>query len=86
MDELAHRVAIGVAAVCVVLDPGLVVLGGTVGAAGGAELAARVAAEVPRICLARPAVVPTSVPGEPVLRGAMQAALAQARAALLEFR
>jgi hypothetical protein len=27
--------------------------------------------------------VPTSVPGEPVLRGAMQAAVAQARAALL---
>jgi predicted NBD/HSP70 family sugar kinase len=82
-DELAHRVAIGVAAVCVVLDPGLVVLGGTVGKAGGAELATRVAAEVPRLCLARPAVVPTSVPGEPVLLGAMQAALAQARAGLL---
>jgi predicted NBD/HSP70 family sugar kinase len=83
MEELAHRVSIGVAAVCVVLDPGLVVLGGTVGRAGGPELAARVAAEIPRLCLARPAVVPTSVPGEPVLRGAMQAALAQARAALL---
>jgi predicted NBD/HSP70 family sugar kinase len=83
MDELAHRVSIGVAAVCVVLDPGLVVLGGTVGKVGGAELAARVEAEVPRLCLARPAVVPTSLPGEPVLHGAMQAALAQARAGLL---
>jgi predicted NBD/HSP70 family sugar kinase len=82
-DELAHRVSIGVAAVCVVLDPGLVVLGGTVGEAGGTELANRVAAEVPRLCLARPTVVPTSVPGEPVLLGAMQAALAQARSALL---
>ncbi len=82
-DELAHRVSIGVAAVCVVLDPGLVVLGGPVGRAGGAELAARVAAEVPRICLARPTVVPTTVTGEPVLAGAMQAALAQARAGLL---
>ena len=41
------------------------------------------AAEVPRLCLARPTVVPTSVPGEPVLLGAMQAALAQARAGLL---
>jgi hypothetical protein len=71
-----------VAAVCSVLDPGLVVLGGTVGEAGAGELAARVAAEIPRLCLARPAVLPTSVPGEPVLRGAMQAALAQARAAL----
>jgi predicted NBD/HSP70 family sugar kinase len=83
LDEFAHRVAIGVAAVCVVLDPGLVVLGGTVGHAGGAELAARVAAEVPQLCLARPSVVPTSLPGEPVLHGAMQAALAQARAGLL---
>ncbi len=82
LDDLAHRVAIGVAAVCSVLDPGLVVLGGTVGEAGGGELADRVAAEVPRLCLARPAVLPTSVPGEPVLRGALQAALAEARAAL----
>jgi hypothetical protein len=38
---------------------------------------------VPGICLARPTVVPTTVHGEPVLRGAMQAALAQARARLL---
>ena len=83
IDEVAHRVAIGVAAVCVVLDPGLVVLGGTVGKAGGAELAARVAAGVRQLCLARPAVVPTSLSEEPVLRGAIQAALAQARAGLL---
>jgi len=82
LDDLAHRVSIGVAAVCAVLDPGLVVLGGPVGEAGAGELAARVAAEIPRLCLARPAVRPTSVPGEPVLRGAMQAALTQARAAL----
>jgi predicted NBD/HSP70 family sugar kinase len=83
LDELAHRVAVGVASVCVVLDPGLVVLGGEVGRAGGAALASRVAAEVARICLARPRVVPTGVPGEPVLRGAMLAAVAQARTALL---
>jgi predicted NBD/HSP70 family sugar kinase len=83
LDELAHRVALGVASVCVVLDPGLVVLGGEVGRAGGEALAARVGDEVARICLARPRVVPTAVPGEPVLRGAMLAALGQARAALL---
>jgi predicted NBD/HSP70 family sugar kinase len=83
LDEVAHRVSIGVAAICTVLDPGLVVLGGTVGRAGGAQLAARVAAGVPRICLARPTVVPTTVGDEPVLRGAMLAALAQARAGLL---
>jgi predicted NBD/HSP70 family sugar kinase len=83
LDEIAHRVSIGVAAICTVLDPGLVVLGGPVGKAGGAKLAARVAAEVPRICLARPTVVPTAVGDEPVLRGAMLAALAQARSGLL---
>jgi predicted NBD/HSP70 family sugar kinase len=83
LDELAHRVAVGVASVCVVLDPGLVVLGGEVGKAGGAALADRVAAGVASIWPSRPRVVPTGVPGEPVLRGAMLAALAQARAALL---
>ncbi|MGB6583867.1 MAG: ROK family transcriptional regulator, partial [Streptosporangiaceae bacterium] len=35
LSELAHRVAVGVASVCVVLDPGLVVLSGEVGRAGG---------------------------------------------------
>jgi predicted NBD/HSP70 family sugar kinase len=83
LDDLAQRVAVGVASVCVVLDPGLVVLGGEVGRAGGAALAARVAGDVAAICPARPRVVPTGVPGEPVLRGAMLAALDQARAALL---
>jgi predicted NBD/HSP70 family sugar kinase len=83
LGELAHRVAVGVASVCVVLDPGLVVLGGEVGRAGGTALADRVAAAVASIWPSRPRVVPTSVPGEPVLRGAMQAAVAQARTALL---
>jgi predicted NBD/HSP70 family sugar kinase len=83
LDDLAHRVAVGVASVCVVLDPGLVVLGGEVGRAGGAALASRVAAEVAGICPARPRVVPTGVPDEPVLRGAMLAAVGLARAALL---
>jgi predicted NBD/HSP70 family sugar kinase len=83
LAELASRVATGVAAVCVVLDPGLVVLGGEVGLAGGAALADRVAAEVGRICPARPQVVPTGVSGNPVLRGAILAAVDQARGELL---
>jgi len=83
LSELAHRVAVGVASVCVVLDPGVVVLGGEVGRAGGTALADRVAAGVASIWPSRPRVVPTGVPGEPVLRGAMLAAVAQARAALL---
>jgi predicted NBD/HSP70 family sugar kinase len=83
IDELAQRVAVGVASVCLVLDPGLVVLGGDVGKAGSTALADRVAARVAGIWPARPRVVPTAVPGEPVLRGAMLAAVAQARSALL---
>ncbi len=83
LGELASRVATGVAAISVVLDPGLVVLGGEVGLAGGIALASRVAAEVGRICPASPAVVPTAVSGGPVLRGAILAAVDQARAELL---
>jgi predicted NBD/HSP70 family sugar kinase len=83
LAELAGRVATGVAAICVVLDPGLVVLGGEVGLGGGTALAARVAAEVGRISPARPHVVPTGVSGDPVLRGAILAAVDQARGELL---
>jgi predicted NBD/HSP70 family sugar kinase len=82
--ELASRVATGVAAVSVVLDPGLVVLGGDVGRAGGAALADRVGAEVGRICPCRPRVVPTGVSGGPVLRGAILAAVDMARRDLLD--
>ena len=84
LGELARRVATGVASVAVVLDPGLVVLGGDVGLAVGAALANRVAAEVARICPASPRVVPTAVTGPPVLCGAMLAAVDQARTDLLD--
>lgn len=83
LGELAHRVALGVTSVCTVLDPGLVVLGGEVGHAGGTELADRVAAEVTRRSPASPRIVPTRVPSEPVLRGALLVAVGQARADLL---
>ncbi len=83
LDELARRVALGATAVCTVIDPGLVVLGGEVGLAGGTALADRVAAEVARICPVRPRVVPTVVASEPVLRGALLTAVNQARADLL---
>lgn len=79
LDEIAHRLALGVASVCVVLDPGLVVLAGDVGRAGGAALTSRVEEAVARICPIRPEVVTTTVEGNPVLRGAVLAALDQAR-------
>jgi predicted NBD/HSP70 family sugar kinase len=82
LDELGRRVAIGAASVCSVLDPELVLLAGEVGHAGGAALADRVANEVARICLAKPRVVAASVTGNPVLCGALQVALGQARQTL----
>ena len=83
LDELARRVALGAVAVCTIIDPGLVVLGGEVGLAGGTALADRVAAEVARISPVPPRVVPTAVASEPVLRGALLTAVNRARADLL---
>lgn len=83
LNELARRVALGAVAVCTVIDPGLVVLGGEIGLAGGKPLADRVAAEVARACPVRTRVVPTSVVSEPVLRGALLTAVDLARTDLL---
>lgn len=84
IDELARRVSLGLASVCAVLDPQLVVLGGEVGQAGGTYLAERVASRVSRICLSNPRVVPPGVTASPVLRGALLTALGQAREELFE--
>ncbi|MEV4806701.1 ROK family transcriptional regulator [Nonomuraea sp. NPDC049421] len=84
LDEIAHRLALGVAAVCVILDPGLVVLSGEVGHAGGEALTSRVEEAVARICPVRPQVVTTTVTDDnPVRRGAVLAALDEAREELL---
>jgi predicted NBD/HSP70 family sugar kinase len=79
LDELATRISYGVASVNIVLDPGLVVMSGELGTAGGRPLAHRVEQAVGRICPTRPRVVVTEVEGNPVLRGALHAALEQAR-------
>ncbi|GAB3204866.1 ROK family transcriptional regulator [Marinactinospora endophytica] len=79
LDELAQRIARGVASVCVVLDPGLVVLGGAVSRAGGTDLAHRVARATERIGPNAPEVSVSRVEGNPVLRGAVLAALRSAR-------
>jgi predicted NBD/HSP70 family sugar kinase len=75
LDELARRLALGVAATCVVLDPPLVVLAGEVSQAGGPALADRVEREVAAITLVSPKVVITEVSAEPVLHGALRMAL-----------
>ncbi|MFI8996548.1 ROK family transcriptional regulator [Streptomyces sp. NPDC053542] len=74
LDALARRLAVGVAAVAAVLDPGCVVLGGEIGRAGGEALAGRVATYVARMSPLCTEVRAGTVGGGAVLRGAVLAA------------
>jgi predicted NBD/HSP70 family sugar kinase len=71
LDALADRLALGVAAVVSLLDPGCVVLGGEVGQAGGDELAVRVAERIVRMSPLPAEVRPSVLGGAAVLRGAL---------------
>jgi predicted NBD/HSP70 family sugar kinase len=79
LDELAGRLALGVAATSVILDPPLVVLAGEVSQAGGPARAERVEREVAAITLVHPKVVITEVAVEPILHGALRMALETVR-------
>ncbi|MEV5532507.1 ROK family transcriptional regulator [Streptomyces prunicolor] len=71
LDTLADRLALGVASVVALLDPGCVVLGGEVGQAGGDELAVRVAERITRMSPLSAEVRPSALGGAAVLRGAL---------------
>ncbi|MGK5691843.1 ROK family transcriptional regulator [Streptomyces sp. URMC 128] len=71
LDALADRLAVGVASVVAILDPGCVVLGGEVGRAGGEELAARVQERIARMTPLPTEVRTTTLGGGAVLRGAL---------------
>jgi predicted NBD/HSP70 family sugar kinase len=71
LDTLADRLALAVASVVAVLDPGCVVLGGEVGRAGGRELADRVARRLRRMTPLPTEVRPSALGGAAVLRGAL---------------
>ncbi|ULR49285.1 ROK family transcriptional regulator [Streptomyces deccanensis] len=71
LDALADRVAIGVASVVAVLDPGCVVLGGEVGRAGGRELAGRVGKRLAAMSPLPTEVRASGLGGAAVLRGAL---------------
>jgi predicted NBD/HSP70 family sugar kinase len=79
LDELASRLALGIAAVCLVLDPPLVVLAGEVNQAGGPALAQRVAHEVAAIAPVGPRITVASGPAEPIVDGALRTALVAVR-------
>jgi predicted NBD/HSP70 family sugar kinase len=83
LRELAPRIAVGVLPVLAVLDPEVVVLGGPVGAAGGADLAHLVRTHVRRASPWAPRIVATAVPDLPVIHGARSVAALDLRHRLL---
>jgi predicted NBD/HSP70 family sugar kinase len=79
IDELAARLASGLAVITAVLDPELVVLSGDTCAAGGQVLARRVQRALRRVSKLRPALLVSGVPGNPALAGALELSLDHAR-------
>ncbi|MFD0543983.1 ROK family protein [Streptomyces mexicanus] len=75
----ATRLATGLASLVSVLDPELVVLGGASLTAGGEVLRALVQAELAQLAASRPRLVLGEVREHPVLRGALESALAATR-------
>ena len=81
LDQVALRVATGLAGVVALMDPGLVVLGGETGRSGGAELARRVESALNRLSPFPTRVETTRLTEQqdPVVLGALHLAKARAR-------
>ncbi len=79
LQTYATRLATGLASLVSVLDPELVVLSGSALTAGGEVLRALVQAELEELAAARPRLVVGDVQEHPVLRGALESALAATR-------
>ncbi|MGW7255674.1 ROK family transcriptional regulator [Streptomyces sp. NPDC054834] len=79
LQTYATRLATGLASLVSVLDPELVVLSGASLTAGGEVLRALVQAELEELAAPRPRLVVGDVREHPVLRGALESALATTR-------
>ncbi len=75
----ATGLATGLASLVSVLDPELVVLSGSALTSGGERLLALVQAELAELAASRPRLVMGDVTEHPVLRGALESALATTR-------
>ncbi|MER5832739.1 ROK family transcriptional regulator [Streptomyces sp. NPDC002130] len=79
LQAYATRLATGLASLVSVLDPELVVLSGAALTSGGEPLRALVQAELEELAASRPRLVMGDVREHPVLRGALESALATTR-------
>ncbi|MEW1902881.1 ROK family transcriptional regulator [Streptomyces sp. NPDC086147] len=84
LDRYAERVAVGLSSLVAVLDPELIVLSGEVLVAGGEPLRARVQSALAELAASRPRLVLAAVHRRPVLRGALESALAATRDELFD--
>ncbi|MFE5830328.1 ROK family transcriptional regulator [Streptomyces sp. NPDC056508] len=84
LDRYAERVAVGLSSLVAVLDPELIVLSGEVLVAGGEPLRARVQSALADLAASRPRLVLAAVHRRPVLRGALESALAATRDELFD--
>lgn len=84
LTTYATRLATGLASLVSVLDPELVVLSGTGLTSGGEALRALVQAELEELAASRPRLVTGDVREHPVLRGALESALATTRAEVFD--
>ncbi|MER7576455.1 ROK family transcriptional regulator [Streptomyces sp. NPDC126514] len=84
LTTYATGVATGLASLVSVLDPELVVLSGSALASGGERLLALVQAELADLAASRPRLVLGDVTEHPVLRGALESALATTRDAIFD--
>ncbi|GAA0597073.1 ROK family transcriptional regulator [Kribbella sandramycini] len=79
LNEFAHRLAVGLAAIVAVVDPELIVLAGGVITAGGERLRGLVQDELAGLAVPRPRLLMTAIHTDPVLSGALQSALSTTR-------
>ncbi|WNI24753.1 ROK family transcriptional regulator [Streptomyces sp. ITFR-16] len=79
LDLFATGLATGLASMVAVLDPEVVVLSGELISRGGEPLRVRVAAELAELAASRPRLIAGAITHRPVLRGALESALATTR-------
>lgn len=79
LRQYAQRLATGLASLTAVLDPGLIVLSGGLVSCGGELLRSLVQSELAELAASRPRLVLGRIDHHPVLRGALERALADTR-------
>ncbi|MDT0426406.1 MULTISPECIES: ROK family transcriptional regulator [Streptomyces] len=79
LRQYAQRLATGLASLTAVLDPGLIVLSGGLVSSGGELLRSLIQSELAELAASRPRLALGQIDRHPVLRGALERALADTR-------